>query len=148
MSIKHEVGQRLAVHRRGGAYLGLGTVLQDGEIFLDSGKKILIRECRVTTTKGGFTPFEITLAQDTRVFTHEHGGLAFRGLWLEAGRKVGIELLKVQPWDHDDALAARFTEQESRIRYWLLISELELPFENGSAGRGSALRPGESRRIQ
>ncbi len=123
------VGKRLTVTGKNGAPdLGLGTYLWNGEILLDTGKKIKDSDCLwKVTTESKVPPFSIKLLEPARVFNGERHRLLNTGLVANARDEISIQKIEVCGWNHGRYVAGRFTHNGTP--YWLLMSEVELPFE-------------------
>lgn len=116
---------RLRAHNRD---LGLGTHLWDGEILLDTGKKVRDNQCVVELAEPSAAPIiAVQVQKDVRVFEDAHP-IAATGNWLKRGEKIEILELAVKPWNHGDYVTGRFLFNGTYYR--LIMSELELPREH------------------
>ena len=128
MDMERMVGKRLAIMTQdGGASLGWGTYVWNGEILLDIGKKINEKDCHweeaIRAPK--VPPFEFVLAEDIRIFFFDGARLINQGDWIPKGSNGVIEKIEKKPWNHGDYLAGQFMTKWYNLR-WLLISELQI----------------------
>lgn len=122
------VGKRLIVTTKDKTVdLGRGTYLWSDEILLDGGKKILGVNCRFeVTSPSEVPPFPIHLSEETRVFEGERN-LRNTGRVLSKGEHIIIEEIRVCSWNHGGYVAGKVVYGGKP--YWLLMSEVELPWE-------------------
>jgi len=107
--------------------LGLATHLWDGEILLDTGKKIRDNQCIVELAEPSAAPIiAVEIKTDVRVFEDQHP-IVSTGYCLKRGDRIEILELTVKPWNHGDYVTGRFLFRGTYYR--LIMSELELPRE-------------------
>ena len=121
------VGKRITVTSVVGKVdLGLGTYLWNNELLLDTGKKIMGKNCNwKPIPPSPVPPFEFDLIHDARIFISDRSFHRY-GVILK-GVRVKIEEISTKPYNHGDYVAGKFLSGGKE--YWLLISEIRLPEE-------------------